>query len=203
MGRSPSRSYWSGMRLLQLRQVKCHPFIPLKSLSLVVFSSSTISEPDSRNTREGRARVDPHFFSGGRGECQPASSAPSPAPISPAGISSRCASGFTLTSRGTLARSLALHRRDGFLANFNRSCPIRGGRRTRRTANAPENVGNLRPSGIGNTLPIQERLTVRTSARPTDRIIGKRERGGVKTTGRGRHAIPSWTKIYMFVGAEN
>ena len=55
MGRSPSRSYWSGMRLLQLRQVKCHPFIPLKSLSLVVFSSSTISEPDSRNTRE-RAR---------------------------------------------------------------------------------------------------------------------------------------------------
>ena len=108
MGRSPSRSYWSGMRLLQLRQVKCHPFIPLKSLSLVVFSSSTISEPDSRNTREGRARVDPHFFSGGRGECQPASSAPSPAPISPAGISSRCASGFTLTSRGTLARSLSI-----------------------------------------------------------------------------------------------
>ena len=102
------------------------------------------------------------------------------------------------------ARSLALHRRDGFfLANFNRSSPIRGGRRTRRTANAPENVGNLRPSGIGNTLPIQERLTVRTSARPTDRIIGKREWGGVKTTGRGRHAIPSWTKIYMFVGAEN
>lgn len=57
---------------------------------------------------EGRARVDPHFFSGGRGECQPASSAPSPAPISPAGISSRCASGFTLTSRGTLARSLSI-----------------------------------------------------------------------------------------------
>ena len=81
---------------------------------------------------------------------------------------------------------------------------MRGGR-TRPTANAPENVGNLRPSGIGNTLPIQERLTVRTSAsaRPTDRIIGERERGGVKTTGRGRHAIPSWTKIYMFVGAEN
>ena len=89
-----------------------HPLeIPLVP-SLIVFSSSTISEPDSRNTREraseGRARVDPHFFSGGRGECQPASSAPSPAPISPAGISSRCASGFTLTSRGTLALSLSI-----------------------------------------------------------------------------------------------
>ena len=107
VGRSPSRSYWSGMRLLQFRQVKCHPLHPLE-IPLVVISSSTISEPDSRNTREGRARVDPHFFSGGRGECQPASSAPSPAPISPAGISSRCASGFTLTSRGTLARSLSI-----------------------------------------------------------------------------------------------
>ena len=112
MGRSPSRSYWSGMRLLQFRQVKCHPFIPLKSLSSSSlprqFRSRIHEIRASERASEGRARVDPHFFSGGRGECQPASSAPSPAPISPAGISSRCASGFTLTSRGTLALSLSI-----------------------------------------------------------------------------------------------
>ena len=190
------------MRLLQLRQVKCHPFIPLKSLS----SSSSLPRQFRSRIHEIRAREEQEsiliFSPEGEGNAsqrvRPLRRLQLVRLEFPRDVHLVSLSRVVVRS---LARSPSVRR--FFLANFNRSSPIRGGRRTRRTANAPENVGNLRPSGIGNTLPIQERLTVRTSARPTDRIIGKRERGGVKTTGRGRHAIPSWTKIYMFVGAEN
>ena len=203
MGRSPSRSYWSGMRLLQFRQVKCHPFIPLKSLSSSSLPRQFRSRiHEIRASERAREEQESILIFSPEGEGNASQRVRPLRRLQLVRLEFPRDVHLVSLSR-VVVRSLALHRRDGFLANFNRSCPIRGGRRTRRTANAPENVGNLRPSGIGNTLPIQERLTVRTSARPTDRIIGKRERGGVKTTGRGRHAIPSRPKIYMFVGAEN
>ena len=130
----------------------------------MLFSPSTTLASDSRNTHEGKARV---LIFLGRG--MPARSAPSPAPISPAGISSRCASGFTLT---WFAGSLTLDLRRRFPVNFGRARSegsevgnvCRGADVAERAHVGrsvellllPNMSNNLRPSGIGNTLTIQD-----------------------------------------------